>query len=133
MAKILRTCEDESILGAPFYLMQRLDGRVFNDSVDVAHLDEAQSLACSHELMDVLARLHAVEPGQVGLEGFGKPSGFVERQVRRWTMQWQKGEQRTVPEIDEVARRLIAARQQIFAKREQPIAAAAKPRKQGDV
>lgn len=109
VAKVVRTCEDESVLGAPFYLMQRLDGVVFTDADDVADLDEAQSLACSHELIDVLARLHAVEPAQVGLGQFGKPVGFVERQVRRWTTQWHKAQQRTLPEIDEVARRLTAA------------------------
>jgi aminoglycoside phosphotransferase (APT) family kinase protein len=106
--RIVRTCEDESVLGAPFYLMERLDGIVFNDASDVAHLSEADSLACSNELMDVLARLHAVDPSAVGLDGFGRPAGFVERQVRRWTTQWEKAKQRELPEMDEVARRLAA-------------------------
>lgn len=105
---IVRTCEDESVLGAPFYLMERLDGIVFNDASDVAHLDEAQSLACSYELMDVLARLHAVDPDAVGLGSFGKPTGFVTRQVGRWSTQWEKSKQRELPEIDEVARILAA-------------------------
>ena len=107
--RVLEFCDDESVLGAPFYVMERLDGIVFNDASDVAHLDEAQSLAASHELMDVLARLHAVDPAAVGLAEFGKPAGFVERQVRRWSTQWERSKQRELPEIDEVARRLAGA------------------------
>jgi aminoglycoside phosphotransferase (APT) family kinase protein len=109
VARIVRTCDDESVLGAPFYVMERLDGIVFNDASNVAHLDEAQSRACAYELMDVLARLHAVDPVAVGLGEFGRPAGFVERQVRRWTTQWEKAKQRELPEIDEVARRLAAS------------------------
>jgi aminoglycoside phosphotransferase (APT) family kinase protein len=56
--------------------------------------------------MDVLARLHAVDPAAVGLENFGRPAGFVERQVNRWIAQWEKSKQRELPEIDEVARLL---------------------------
>jgi len=107
--KVFRFCDDESVLGAPFYVMERLDGIVFNDATDVAHLDEALSLAATHELMDVLARLHAVDPAAVGLDGFGKPVGFVTRQIARWTTQWEKAKQRELPDIDEVAKRLAAA------------------------
>lgn len=108
VAQVVHTCDDESVMGAPFYLMERLDGIVFNDASNVAHLDEAQSLACSYELVDVLARLHAVDPASVGLSEFGRPTGFVERQVRRWMTQWEKSKQVEVPAIDEVARRLAA-------------------------
>ena len=104
--RIVRTCEDESVLGAPFYLMETLDGIVFDDAPSVAHLDAAQSRACAFELMDVLARLHAVDPDAVGLSGFGRPAGFVERQVKRWLTQWQKAARREVPAIEEIARRL---------------------------
>jgi aminoglycoside phosphotransferase (APT) family kinase protein len=107
--RVVRTCDDESVIGAPFYLMERLDGIVFNDASDVGHLDEAQSLACAHELVDVLARLHSVDPQAVGLGDFGRPAGFVERQVRRWLTQWEKSKQRELPEIEEVARRLAAS------------------------
>lgn len=107
--RVVRTCDDDSVLGAPFYLMERLDGIVFNDATDVAHLDDAQSLAASYELMDVLARLHAVDPATAGLADFGRPAGFVERQVRRWSTQWERSKQRELPDIDEVARRLARA------------------------
>jgi aminoglycoside phosphotransferase (APT) family kinase protein len=102
-------CDDESVLGAPFYLMERLDGIVFATAAEVRHLSEQQSLACSYELMDVLARLHSVDPADVGLSEFGRPAGFVERQVSRWVKQWERSKQRELPEIDEVARILMAA------------------------
>ena len=101
-------CDDEAVIGAPFYVMEMLDGIVFNTADDVKHLDEAQSLAATYELMDALAKLHSVDPETVGLENFGKPAGFVERQVHRWITQWEKSKQRELPEIDEVARRLLA-------------------------
>ncbi len=106
VARVVHTCDDESVLGAPFYLMERLDGIVFNDASNVAHLDEEQSRACAFELMDVLARLHAVDPDTVGLSEFGRPAGFVERQVRRWLTQWEKSKHRELPEIEEIAQRL---------------------------
>jgi aminoglycoside phosphotransferase (APT) family kinase protein len=96
------------VIGAPFYVMEMLDGIVFNTADDVKHLDEAQSLAATYELMDALAKLHTVDPTAVGLENFGKPAGFVERQVHRWITQWGNSKQRELPEIDEVARRLLA-------------------------
>lgn len=107
--RVIRTCEDVSVLGVPFYLMERLDGVVFRSAGDVAHLDEAQSRACTDELADVLAALHAVDPGCVGLTSFGRPGGFVERQVRRWAGQWEATKFADVPEIAETARRLAAA------------------------
>jgi len=106
--RVIRTCEDPSVLGVPFYLMERLDGIVFRTADDVAHLNEAQSRACANELADVLAALHAIDPASVGLESFGRPEGFVERQVRRWARQWEAAKFDEVPEIDEVARRLAA-------------------------
>ncbi len=107
--RVIRTCEDVSVLGVPFYLMERLDGVVFRSAEDVAHLDEAQSRACTDELADVLAALHAIDPGCVGLASFGRPEGFVERQVRRWVGQWEATKFADVPEIAETARRLAAA------------------------
>jgi aminoglycoside phosphotransferase (APT) family kinase protein len=107
--RVIRTCEDASVLGAPFYLMERLDGIVFRSVEDVRHLDEEQSRACTEDLIDVLARLHAIDPVAVGLADFGRPAGFLDRQVRRWTKQWDQTKFAEVPAIDEVARRLAAA------------------------
>jgi aminoglycoside phosphotransferase (APT) family kinase protein len=60
-------------------------------------------------LVETLARLHAVDPASVGLGDFGRPDGYLERQVRRWGQQWERSKQRELPEIDELIRRLNAA------------------------
>jgi aminoglycoside phosphotransferase (APT) family kinase protein len=106
--RVIRTCEDPGVLGVPFYLMERLDGIVFRTAADVAHLDQDQARACASELIDVLAALHAIDPASVGLASFGRPEGFVERQVRRWARQWEAAKFADVDEFDEVARRLAA-------------------------
>ena len=102
-------CDDTDVIGAPFYLMQRLDGIVYDDADAVAHLGPDDAAAASDELIDVLARLHAVDHEAVGLGGFGKPQGFLARQVKRWTTQWEAARQDDVPAVDEALRRLAAA------------------------
>lgn len=99
-------CADPDVIGAPFYLMQRLDGIVYDDADAVAHLTEAEAARAADELVDVLARLHAVDPVAVGLGDFGKPQGFLARQVARWQTQWQAAKQAEIPSIDEVLARL---------------------------
>ena len=106
--RMVAVCEDESVIGAPFYVMQKLDGIVYDDVDAVAHLDEAQSRAAGFELIDVLARLHAVDAESVGLGDLGRPAGFVERQVNRWRTQWEKSRLRDIPSVDAVLDRLAA-------------------------
>lgn len=104
--RTIAMCEDESIIGVPFYLMTFVDGIVYSDTDQVAHLDQSQALAATDELIDVLAQLHSVDFEAVGLGQLGKPSGFLERQINRWCLQWEKSKQRELPAIDEVAARL---------------------------
>ena len=106
VASTVAMCTDDSVIGAPFYLMEFVDGIVYSDADQVAHLDEPQARAATDELIDVLARLHAVDFDAVGLGDLGRPAGFLERQVSRWCTQWEKSAQRELPAIDEVARRL---------------------------
>jgi aminoglycoside phosphotransferase (APT) family kinase protein len=107
-ARVVAFCEDESVIGAPFYLMEHVDGVVYASASDVSHLDEAASRAACDELMDVLGRLHAVDPQAVGLSDFGRPAGFLARQIGRWTKQWEAAKTRELPLIDDVAARLTA-------------------------
>ena len=90
-------CDDESVIGAPFYMMERLDGVVYDDVDATASLTEDQGLAASYELVDVLARLHAVDYEAVGLGDFGRPAGYLERQVERWQTQWEKSKTVEMP------------------------------------
>jgi aminoglycoside phosphotransferase (APT) family kinase protein len=99
-------CADDSVIGAPFYLMQRLGGVVYDDVDAVADLTDEQGLLASYELVDVLARLHAVDPDAVGLGDFGRPQGYLARQVARWQTQWEKSKTVEMPALDEVGARL---------------------------
>ena len=102
-------CDDNAVNGAPFYVMERVDGQILRTAVDVARLTPAQAAACSRELVDVLARIHSVDYEAVGLADFGHPDGYLERQVRRWGEQWERSKAADLPELDELARRLRAA------------------------
>jgi len=78
--------EDESIIGAPFYLMERVQGLVIRDELpDVFAASDRRRIG--EELVDALVELHAVDPASCGLDTFGKPTGYLDRQLRRWTGQ----------------------------------------------
>lgn len=80
--------EDPDPIGTPFYLMERLDGRVFHDSA-LPDLSVAERGEAYLTIARAMARLHALDWKTLGLEGFGRPGGYFERQVRRWTKQWR--------------------------------------------
>jgi len=87
--RVIGLCEDPGVLGVTFYVMERVDGHVVRESIPVGYPDTPQTrVRMSRVLVETLADLHGVVPADVGLEGFGKPAGFLERQVRRWWTQW---------------------------------------------
>jgi aminoglycoside phosphotransferase (APT) family kinase protein len=111
-------CEDESVNGRPFYVMAFVDGHVVRNPADAeATLDEAARRAVGEELVDILARLHAVDVDAVGLGDLGRHDGYVERQLKRWYGQFQRSQDqereagvfRPAPIVDE-AHALLAAR-----------------------
>jgi aminoglycoside phosphotransferase (APT) family kinase protein len=99
-------CAGDGVLGAPFYLMAFVPGVVFDDAPALAVLGFEQAQHVSDCLVRTLAQLHAIDPERVGLADFGRPDGFLQRQVRRWTQQWHSSVTRPVPAIDEVIARL---------------------------
>jgi len=99
-------CTDAAVLGAPFYLMEKVDGAVYRTAEDTATFTMEQARELSAKLVEVLARLHAVDIDAVGLTDFGRPDGYLARQVRRWRGQLEKSRSRDVPGIDELADRL---------------------------
>jgi acyl-CoA dehydrogenase len=74
-------CEDDAVIGTPFYIMEFMNGRVFDNS-DLKELPEAERTAVYASVVDTMVALHAVDYKAVGLEGFGRDSGYVQRQTR---------------------------------------------------
>ncbi len=99
-------CDDTSVNDAPFYVMEKVDGVILRTPAEIAQLSKDDARRCSEELIDVLVAIHAVDFRAVGLAEFGRPDGYVERQVRRWGEQWERSKTRELPAIDELARRL---------------------------
>lgn len=95
-------CEDEDVLGAPFYLMDLVDGRSAGDHVGVAALTVEQRRALGFEFVDVLAELHEVDVDAVGLGRFGRPEGFLQRQLARWGKQWEASRSADRPEVHQL-------------------------------
>lgn len=90
VAKAVTMSEDDSVLGAPFQMVEYVAGRVVRYAPELEALGGSETIdRCVDALIDVLAQLHAVDPDAVGLSDFGKPTGYLERQVRRWGSQWQ--------------------------------------------
>jgi aminoglycoside phosphotransferase (APT) family kinase protein len=99
---VVATCEDASVLGAPFYLMDRLEGRTLRSHEDTARLTRAERAGLADSLLDTLVALHEVEPASVGLADFGRADGYLERQLRRWGRQWDVVRTRELPVATEV-------------------------------
>ncbi|WP_235876714.1 phosphotransferase family protein [Saccharopolyspora terrae] len=96
-----------STIGAPFYVMEKVSGHVLRDEMpdDYARTaDERRAIADS--LVDVLAALHALDPDELGLADFGRPAGFLARQIKRWRDQWEASRTSEVPAVDALANEL---------------------------
>jgi aminoglycoside phosphotransferase (APT) family kinase protein len=97
------------VLGVPFSVTGYVDGQVIRTTGQLHALSAAGITRCAYALVDVLARLHRVEPGAVGLAGFGRPDGYLARQVRRWYDQWQRVATRPLADVDTLHARLAGA------------------------
>ena len=106
VAHTVALCDDSTVIGSPFYLMEFVAGTVYADADAVSGLGRDQQLAATDQLIDVLARLHTVDFDALGLADHGRPEGFLERQIQRWTTQWERSKQRELPAIDQLAARL---------------------------
>ena len=90
---------DPGLLGAPFYVMQRVEGRVLRTREDLLNVPDEDREALSRALVATLAALHDVDVDAVGLAGFGRPEGFMARQVSRWSRQLEASRSRELPGI----------------------------------
>ncbi|MFJ8809269.1 phosphotransferase family protein [Streptomyces sp. NPDC102490] len=95
-------CEDEEVLGAPFYVMEFVDGTPFRTAEQLAPLGPERTRAAVLNLVDTLVGLHAVDPAEAGLADFGRPEGFLDRQLRRWAKQLDASRNRDLAGIDEL-------------------------------
>ena len=104
VAKVLAVCDNPSLIGAPFYLMQKVAGHVIGSTVP-PQLDcvEDRRLMCE-QLVDALVEIHAVDWREAGLEGFGKPTGYLERQLRRFSGLWELNRTRDLPAVEQIGR-----------------------------
>jgi aminoglycoside phosphotransferase (APT) family kinase protein len=102
-------CGNEHVLGAPFYLMERIPGVILRDRPPPGlTLDEGTMRGVCFALVDTLAELHAIDWRAAGLEGLGHPEGYVERQVSGWAARWERAKTDPVPELDAAAAWLAA-------------------------
>jgi aminoglycoside phosphotransferase (APT) family kinase protein len=102
-------CEDADVVGAQFYVMSFVEGTPYRTADELAELGETRTRAIADALVDTLVDLHAVDPATVGLGDFGRPEGFLERQLRRWKKQLDASRSRDLPGIDDLHDRLAAA------------------------
>ena len=101
--EILAVCEDESVLGVPFYVMEALDGEVITDHVPLALDGPVERRATGDALVDTLVRLHAIDVTSGDIAALGRPEGYLERQVRRFAGLWEVNSRRTLPEVGALA------------------------------
>lgn len=101
-------CEDESVTGAPFYVMEFVDGVTYRNRSDLERVGAERAGAVCEAMVEVLVRLHSVDPARVGLSGLGRPRGFLDRQVRRWKRQFDASASRRIQGVSELHRRLSA-------------------------
>jgi aminoglycoside phosphotransferase (APT) family kinase protein len=102
--KVLAVCEDEGVVGAPFYVMERVEGEVVTDTVPAALDSPEEKRRMGESLVDALVEVHAVDWQASGLEGFGKPTGYLERQLRRFLGLWEHNRTREIPAVETVGR-----------------------------
>ncbi|MFF6866176.1 MULTISPECIES: phosphotransferase family protein [Streptomyces] len=95
-------CEDKEVLGAPFYVMEFVEGTPYRTAEQLAPLGPGRTRAAVLNLVDTLVGLHAVDPAEVGLADFGRPEGFLDRQLRRWAKQLDASRDRDLAGIDEL-------------------------------
>jgi aminoglycoside phosphotransferase (APT) family kinase protein len=101
--RVLASCEDEAVIGAPFYVMERVLGEVFSDELPADLDTPGERRRIGEQLIDALVEVHAVDWMQAGLEGFGKPTGYLERQLRRFLGLWEVNRTREIAAVERVA------------------------------
>jgi aminoglycoside phosphotransferase (APT) family kinase protein len=108
--RVLAACDDEAVIGAPFYVMELIEGDVIVSSIPGPLDTDAERRRIGEELVDALAEVHAVDWEAIDLEGFGKPTGYLERQLRRFAGLWEHNRTRELATLDRLTEWLGANR-----------------------
>jgi len=106
VAHPIAICADAEVIGAPFYVMDFVPGRIFRTLEDAAALTEHQATRLSEALADMLANIHAVDLDAAGLSNLGRGAGYLRRQLDRWQRQWELSVTRELPAYDTLVTRL---------------------------
>jgi aminoglycoside phosphotransferase (APT) family kinase protein len=105
---VVGLCTDESVNGAPFYVMDFVDGTVVRDVTDSERLSSEQRRAAGESVVDTLAQIHAIDVDAVGLDDLGRKEGYIARQLKRWYGQFEKSKTRDLPLMDDLHELLAA-------------------------
>jgi aminoglycoside phosphotransferase (APT) family kinase protein len=108
LAKIVAVCDDESVLGVPFYVMRHLDGHVITATLPPGLESEPARRSLGLDLVDTLVEIHAADVSRPELAAFARPGSYLERQVRRFTQLWEINKTRELPDADAVGAWLAA-------------------------
>ncbi|MFI7443308.1 phosphotransferase family protein [Nonomuraea indica] len=104
----LAFCADEDVIGAPFYVMGHVAGTAVREKGELAGLPPERARRLAERLAEVLAAIHDVDYRQAGLADFGRPEGYLARQLQRWEQQWERSKTADLPEYDRLVARLRA-------------------------
>jgi aminoglycoside phosphotransferase (APT) family kinase protein len=97
----IAACDDESVIGAVFYLMEMVEGRIFWDGT-LADVPKVARRAHYEAMVDTMAALHTLDPEAAGLADFGRPGNYIQRQVERWTKQYRASQTDDLPEVEKL-------------------------------
>ncbi len=106
VARVHALCEDVQVTGAPFYVMSFVDGAVLHGPNEARSVPEHQRASISEHVIDVLVDLHTTDIDAVGLGGLARKDAYIDRQLKRWTAQWEGSKTHDVPEMEEAGRLL---------------------------
>ena len=99
--KMLSLCEDSAVIGTKFYIMSMVEGRLYTKTA-LPEIPKSQRRPIYHDMVRILAQLHSLVPDDIGLGSFGKPGNYFERQVSRWSRQYQASETESILAMDEL-------------------------------
>jgi aminoglycoside phosphotransferase (APT) family kinase protein len=108
VAPTIGLCTDEGVNGAPFYVMDFVDGLIVRSAESAEPLAPEQRRRAGESLVDTMAMIHDVDVDAVGLGDLGRKEGYIARQLTRWYRQWNASKTRDLPAVDEVHDRLMA-------------------------